>query len=428
MKKLFLSFLLLLCIVIIHAQRYPDAVYMPNIRTAKLFAQNNQESMPIVKLNSSDLLELHFDDVDPTQKNYYYSLELCNADWTPADLSPFDYISGFTQVHLNEYRNSSITESKYIHYQTTLPDKNCMPTKSGNYMLRVFLDGDTSQIAFTKRLFVVDYKKAEVIAMVQQPYDNQLNRTHQKLQFSVSLGQLNPINPQQQVQVVLLQNYRWDNAITNIYPSFIRDNVLEYNGEVDCLFPAGKEYRWLDLRSYKFSSDRIDKINKDVNPNEVLLRADGPRTEQRYLYYKDYNGWNDINTTENINPWWQTDYAKVHFTYVPPGNQPYANKDLYIIGDLTGNKLGNAGKMKFNAEKGVYEKTLLLKQGYYYYTYATGSQNTFLPVGDVTLTDGNNWETENEYTVFVYYRSFSDRADELVGISTVNSKNLSFRN
>lgn len=427
MKKIFTIYSLLLFIGA-SAQRFPDAVFLPNIRTAKLFAQNNQESMAIIKLNSTDLLELHFDDVDPTPKNYYYSLELCNADWSPADLNTFDYINGFTQVHLNEYRPSSITQSRYIHYQTLLPDKNCMPTKSGNYMLRVFLDGDTSQVAFTKRMFVVDYNKAMISAMVQQPYDNQLNKTHQKLQLSVNTMALNPINPQQQIQVVILQNYRWDNAVSNIIPSFIRESTLEYNGEVDCLFPAGREYRWVDLRSYKFSSERIDKIDKDSNPNEVYLRPDGVRTSLRYIYMVDYNGWYDINTTENINPWWQTDYAKVHFTFVPPGNQPFTNKDVYLLGDITGNKLGNSGKMRYNAEKGIYEKTLLLKQGYYYYTYATAPQKVTFPVGDVSITDGNYWETENEYTVLVYYRSYNGRHDELVALSTVNSKNLSLRN
>jgi len=393
-----------------------------------LFMQNNQESMPVIRLHSADILELHFDDVDPTPKNYYYSLELCNANWEPADLNTFDYISGFTQVHLSEYRQSSITQSKYIHYQTLLPDKNCMPIKSGNYMLRVFLDGDTSQIAFTKRLFVVDFNRAAVSAVIQQPYDNQINKTHQKVQLSINTMQLNPINPQQQIQVVILQNHRWDNAITNINPSFIRDNVLEYNGELDCLFPAGKEYRWLDLRSYKYASERVEKINKDSDPMEVYLRGDGVRASMRYLFYVDYDGWYDINTQDNINPWWQTDYARVHFSFVPPDNQPFSNKDVYIVGDITGNKLGNSGRMKFNTEKGAYEKTLLLKQGYYYYTYATAPQNVPFPVGDVTDTDGNYWETENDYTILVYYRSYSGRSDELVAVTTINSKNLSLRN
>jgi len=83
------------------------------------------------------------------------------------------------------------------------------------------------------------------------------------------------------------------------------------------------------------------------------------------------NGWYDIITTDLVNNWWQTGYANVHFTYVPENNQPYTGEDIYILGEFTGNKIGNENKMEYNADKGIYEKTLLLKQGYYAYTYVT---------------------------------------------------------
>lgn len=100
MKKLLLVFLVWQGCFLLHAQRLPDHVYMPGIRTVKLFQQNNQQSLPVIRLNSPDLLELHFDDLDGYAKNYFYTLQLCNADWTPADLSPFDYINGFQQNRL----------------------------------------------------------------------------------------------------------------------------------------------------------------------------------------------------------------------------------------------------------------------------------------------------------------------------------------
>ena len=403
------------------AQHLPDAIYMPSIKTVKFFQQGNQESLPILTLNSDQQLELHFDDLTEYAKNYYYTFELCNADWTPADVSVFDYLQGYQNQQLTQYRPSTITLSKYVHYQALLPDKNCKPIKSGNYILRVFLDSDTSKLAFTKRFFVVE-NKSSVNAQVLSPFDNQLVSTHQKLQFSVNATQLNPQNPQQQVKVVVLQNYRWDNALTNLQPSFMRNNVLEYNGEADCLFPAGKEYRWADLRSFRFESERISKIDRSKQPYEIYLKPEGVFSQLRYLYYHDYNGWFDVSVTESVNPWWQSDYGNVHFTFIPPNHQPFAGKDMYILGELTGNDLTDNAKMLYDADNGVYEKTLLLKQGYYFYTYVTRDQQYVNSKADASLTDGNYWETENDYTVFVYYRSLSDRYDELVAVATVNSR------
>ncbi len=392
---------------------------MSCIKTVKLFQLNNQESLPIINLNSTDLLELHFDDMDGYVKNYYYTFTLCNADWQPADLSSFDYLKGYQQQRLNQYRPSSVAQTKYVHYQAMLPDRNCTPTKSGNYLLKVFLNGDTTQLAFTKRLYVLD-SKANVGGKMMQPFDNDLARTHQKVQFSVDVTQLNAQNPTQQITTCIMQNNRTDNMQYNVPIAFLRGNLLEYDGERGGIFEAGKEYRWVDLRSFRFQSERIFSIDKNVQPNNIMVKPDGPRLAQRYLYYKDYNGWMNILTTENVNNWWQTDYANVTFTFVPEGNQPYGSKDIYLIGELTDNKINNYSKLIYNAAKGVYEKTLYLKQGMYDYAYV--SKNNTSKNTEASFTEGNYWETENDYTVFVYYRSYSERHDELVGITTINSR------
>ncbi len=421
MYKTFFSLILLIHSTFLAAQRLPDHVYNPDIRTVKLFKQNIQKSLPLIKLNSNDLLELHFDDLCGYAKNYFYTLQLCNADWSPAtDVNVFDYLTGFTQNRLSQYRISSVSLTKYVHYQALLPERNCMPTKSGNYLLKVFLDSDTAKLAFTKRLLVVD-EKALVGGRVEQPFDNEFGNSHQKIQVSVNTLKLNILSPQQ-VKMVILQNNRWDNAVKNIQPSFIRGVMYEYNGEKDCLFPAGKEYRWADLRSFRFQSDRIDRVDKWVQPMEVYIKPDVERNDLRYLYFLDQNGWDEISSTESINPWWQSEYANVTFTFVPKNNQPYPGNTMYLLGSFTGNQVGDTSKMYYDAKNGVYTKRLFLKQGYYSYTYVTKDTRNTNNQADASLTDGNYWETENAYTILFYYRSFSSRHDELLGMSTINSR------
>src|SRR5215217_8609605 len=143
------------------AQQDVDVTLMPNVQGIKLNLIGNQLGYPIISVNSTELLELHFDDLDGRVKNYYYTFQLCNADWTPVDLSTFDYLKGFSQVRLNQYRVAGISQTKYVHYQAVIPDRNCVPSKSGNYLLKVFLDGDTSKVAFTRRILVYE-KLAEV--------------------------------------------------------------------------------------------------------------------------------------------------------------------------------------------------------------------------------------------------------------------------
>ena len=148
----------------------PDWIFSPNIKTPQLFLYGNQVEYPILRLGGNERLELHFDDLDANIKNYFYTYQLCNADWTPALVSQFDYIRGFSQVRITLNRYSSIALTRYTHYQAIVPDVNCVPTRSGNYLLKVFLDGDTSRLVFTKRFLVVE-DGASIGAQFLQPFD-----------------------------------------------------------------------------------------------------------------------------------------------------------------------------------------------------------------------------------------------------------------
>lgn len=414
--KLCFNFLFYLFALTASAQT-ADTIYANNIKTVRFHNYGDQLSLPVINLNGNDLTELHFDDMDVAVKYYYYTFQLCNADWTPVKLSQFDYIKGFTQVRINNYRFSSIAYTRYTHYQAMIPDKNCMPTRSGNFLLKVFLDGDTSKLVFTKRLLVLN-NKSTIGARVMQPFLPEYFRTHQKIQFNVNITGLNTFSAAQQIKVVILQNNRWDNAITNIPPTFTRATTLEYNTE-NTVFPGGKEWRWLDLRDFRLQTDRVKTTDYKKNSTDVYVRQDAERQGEKYLYYRDLNGMYSVETTQSLNPFWQSDYAMVHFTFIPPGNNAYFNKDIYLFGQLTNYNLADSLKMVFNPEKGAYETHLFLKQGYYSYTYLGVDKNTFARRTEV---DGNYYETENTYTILVYFRDFAARADELIGVSTISSR------
>jgi len=397
-----------------------EQVFKPYIQTAQLFEYGNQQGLPVYVLNGNTRLELEFDDMEGNVKNYYYTYVLCDYNWRPVNLSPFDYLKGFTQNRINTYRYSSIAFTRYTHYQAILPERNCEPVKSGNYLLKVFLDGDTSKTVFTRQMLVID-QKAAITATVVQPFTPELFNTHQRLRFSVNIKGLNSFSAAQQVKAVILQNNRWDIAQKDIIPTFVRGNVLEYNMENVGTFPGGKEWRWLDLRSFRLQSDRVDSGHYTKSTTELYLKTDVDRTGQRYVYFPDLNGMYNISTYESINPFWQGDYATIHFNFARPDGNPYPNKEIYLAGSFTGFQLSDQWKMNYNPEKGRYESTAFLKQGYYNYTYMSVDPSD--PTRKTTELEGNYWETENSYTILIYYKSFTDRNDQLIGVSSINSRN-----
>ena len=159
-----------------------EGEYSSSIHTIQFYEAGNQVSVPVIRLGGIGNLELHFDDLEGNIKNISYTYMPCNADWTPAMLSQFDYIKGFSQNRITNYRVSSLATTRYVHYQALVPDRNCYPSRSGNYILKVFLNGDTSKLLFTRRMLVVD-SKTNIAAQIQQPYNGLLFKTHQKINF-----------------------------------------------------------------------------------------------------------------------------------------------------------------------------------------------------------------------------------------------------
>lgn len=418
------SLFLLLLISFSATAQLPDHVYKSNIKTVKLFKSGDMYSYPVIMLNSNEQLELHFDDMDADVKYYYYSFQLCNADWTPANIQLFDYIRGFTSNRITNYRHSSLAQTRYTHYQAVLPERNGAPSKAGNYLLKVFLNDDTSKLVFTKRMLIVN-TKANVSAQVLQPFNTNYFQTHQRVQVNVSTvpGQVNTFSPQD-LKVVVLQNNIWNNASLLDRPTVFRGNYYEYSDEENTTFQSGKEWRWIDLRSLRLMSDRMTKIvdNDTTNRVDVYVKPDGERRQQLYIYYRDFNGIYTVENRDNSNALWQSDYAWVHFTFVPPGNRAYEGKSVYLFGELTNYLQDDNSKMIFNEEKGVYERALYLKQGYYNYSYVTLTDKKQPGVQALyENTEGNYWGTENSYMVLVYFRNFGARADELIGFTRINS-------
>jgi len=402
------------------AQVQPDQELDSAIHSIRMHPMDRPRDIPVIGLNDPLPLEISFDDFNAHYQDYYYSIELLDANWEPVALSPFDYTQGFSQNKISQFTASSIALQSYFHYQFNLPNENCKPTKAGNYMVKIFKGGDVHQLVFTRRFYVVD-NLIGVFASVQEPFDGAISKTHQKIQLSLDVKKLPYFQPDQ-IKVYVFQNHRYNEGILVETPSFIRGATIEYNSERDLIFPASKECRWLDMQSLRLRTDRIERFENQQKLVQVIVKPDLPRNNLPYFSFNDLNGASIISNTESLEPDFQNDYAQVKFTYIPKEGIPYIGEKLYLIGDLTNNKVDQQSEMNFNTLKGVYEKTLLLKQGYYSYQYLLRDNREPNRWMDFAFTEGDHWETENNYTVLVYYTAPGARYPLLAGFSTINSK------
>jgi hypothetical protein len=385
------------------------------IHTVQLFPSGSPTSLPIIHLKELNSLELHFDDFDTKYKNYYYTIELLQIDGKPADYSSSEYLRGFPSNKITKFEASSVTIQPYYHYQVNFPNADCAPKLSGVYNIKVYEEAVPEKAVVQKTFYVTDDVVA-VFGTIEEPFDFNYTKTHQKVQFQVDAKNV-PFFQERQVQCLVFQNQQLANGVWLQQPSFVRGNVLTYNNDQEAIFPAGKEFRWLDMQHLRFKTDRIERFESHVNGTEVFVKPDVPRGNLPYFTFNDLNGQFIISNTEQLIPNSQNDYALVHFTFMPPNRLPYVGYKLYLMGALTENKKSDASVMTFNAKEGVYQKDILLKQGYYSYQYILEDLEVPNRLEWTKETEGDHVEAKNQYTIFVFYTFPGARHASLVGLA-----------
>jgi hypothetical protein len=396
--------------------RYSDFVYATNIHTVLLYRTGWELSSPAIALGSGEKLTLGFDDFHGGRKDYRYTFIHCDAAWRPSELLPSDYIEGFYEDYITDYHASYNTLQRYTHYSLEFPTTDMLPVISGNYVLKVWEEGRPDQPVFTRR-FLVFENLVSIHGRIHAATDIDERNYRQEVDFSIDLLSYPMDQPYRNLHVILQQNGRWDNAITGLKPRMVKGNILDFDHDQGNVFDGLNEFRYVDIKSLRYTTENVRQIVEDDTSYTVVLRPDVRRPFQVYSLDRDINGRAFIKVNEGTDSRVESEYVQVAFTL--PYDAPLLNGNLYILGALTALEAHPSGRMDWDARKRAYTATLYLKQGYYNYLYA------FLEDGksfaDAALIEGSHEETENDYTVLVYYHETGERYDRLIGFTQMNS-------
>lgn len=388
-----------------------DAEYIKTV----IFRSNVTNTYtPIIKLGEE--LKLVFDDLNADERNYYYKIEHCNFDWTPSNLSTIEFINGFPEDRIRDIQNSFNTYLPYTNYQLKIPNRNTKLKVSGNYILSI--QNDESEIVL-KRKFIVYEPKVAVAVTAHKSRDISKIDTHQTVHFTINNASFRINNPGEEIMPVILQNNNWQNAISGLKPQFYRGNQLIYNYNSETNYWAGNEFLYFDTKAIRESNLYIARSELGEDIYNTYLYTNEERIDLPYTLFPDINGNFDINTNFGDEPNIDADYTWVHFSLESLEN--LRGKEVYVSGNFNNWKLNHLNKMEYNQQLGLYQATILMKQGFYNYQYLTKDLNNNLSNHDI---DGSHYQTENDYTVIVYYHPFGSRYTRVIGVGFGNSKIL----
>lgn len=415
---------------------YKDHVYLDNIKTTQLYRGENPLSFPIVSLNpinseAPNYLRLEFDDLDGDVKDYVYTFIHCDHNWEPsAAITEMDYIDGYAEEVVDRYEYSYKTIQDYTHYELILPERDLTWKFSGNYLLVVYEDEDEKRPAISMRFMVMDEFLQPVLTSFRAVKADRV-KTHHEMDFEIPLpDDVDIRNPQGEIRAIILQNDRWDTALMDIAPSFTGFGKIPFDYQNKLVFPAGKEFRGFDIRSLRTRSYGVAEIDSYDDGFDVYLSKDRDEQYQEYLQSEDLNGKFIIDILENDRyvPATSADYADVLFQLYQP--EPYYDADIFVVGAFNNWELTQKNKMIYNPAVNGYVNKQLLKQGFYNYTYIMRPTKDAEKNGieiDPNALEGNWYETENTYSILIYYRPFGSNYDQLVGYNRFSSRTPFFR-
>jgi len=393
---------------------FEDYVYVTNIKSVKINPIGNPLDPPVIYLGSSQGLIVSFDDLDNVQKDFTYDIIHCNKDWTQSEMERIEYLDGFVDEEIDASTFSVNTLIPYINYQLPLPNVDLNWNIEGNYLLIIYEGGDVDDRipVITRRFMVVD-KKVNVSVTNRRPLDVTKIRTHFEFDLFVNNKDFRIQDAQNNISVTVLQNYRWDIAITDLKPKFIVGDRMTIDNTGVISFPALKEFRSADIRSLDYVATGIQSIDLNNYSTDVLLDLGQDRGDSYYTTVPDANGQFVIQNRDVGSDATGGDYANVIFTL----DVPERDEEIYVMGAFTDWKIDEMYRMRYYDAQEVYIAEVLLKQGYYDFFYGVD----FDGVLDAREIEGSWADAENNYQVFVYLREPGDRYDRLIGYYSFNS-------
>lgn len=394
-----------------------SSTYRNNIASVLLHKKNLDLSDPVIRLNTNEFFEFHFDVLDEDFENFQYKIIHCNENWNKSDLDQMEYIDGFNDNFIENYNQSFSTTQQYVHYSVEFPNENLRLIKSGNYVIAVYPENKPEEILITHRFFVTE-NNIQVQPNVRYPENLDDKYYKQEIDFNLFFSPNLIINPFSNLKVTIEQNHRLDNSCKYLKPNYAKQNELIFNSNEEVVFEGGNEYRHIDLTTIRNKTDRVFKIDSDKDKYRVYLISDNKRTYQKYLEYQDINGRFLIKTIDQTDHHLESEYMEVHFS-IPYGD-PFKDGDLYLYGGFTNWGIQPKYKMNYNYTTRSYEGTAYLKQGYYNYTYLFQSDKS--KTAKMSTIEGTHFDTENEYIFKVYYTDPGDFYDRLLLYYIVNSR------
>ncbi len=366
----------------------------PIVKSLQVYPNNNILDLPVIRIGTSDKLNIEFDVEAEEEPAFSIVFKFCDDQWTQYTDIGLIGVGDNTLYNVDVERLPMTIEGAEYHVKESFPQDDVEFLRSGNWKFFITDPQDTSIVYDWGEFYVVENTvklKTSIQDWRREGRISGNSALDRVLNLKVNFQIPDSLSPFKVKYVKIIKNLETSKPIILPKESFSTTKGYEWDGAKSFTFitrdlEPGNEYRQTNLRDhYRFQYP------------VTRAQFDGIEYSRFYEFGKrDFNGGFKLMNRNNQ----YADYLTVKFEFRPPEKM---YDDIFIVGSFTNWEV--SPWFKLNNKDGLYSINLELKRGVYDYQYVTGNiDGDIVKDIDWYIFEGNFWETNNVYSIFVYYK------------------------
>ncbi|WP_022835568.1 type IX secretion system plug protein [Salisaeta longa] len=377
----------------------------PAVRTVQLYRGTDERALPHLTLGSDQSLTLAFDLMEARGRPLSVQFIHTDRQGRP-DLSPVQYMDGFTRDNILSYDAALGTRVPYVHYTYRFPNDDIQFRVSGRYLVRVTAQGEPDRVLLERPFYVSDGTALLQLSMDEVVMTGQSSNAMRPVVQLTPPGDIRGDAFGFTVCVVRQGNAPMRRCMERPRLS-LQDGLRFVLDRAEAFPPAPPQYR-LDLGRLQIGAS-IERIDRTVTPFQVQLEPDiadfsGSLPAPLLGGQIVVGGVVDALAT----PARRAEYVRTTFRFVPPNRQPL-RRSVYLQGSFTEGRPPTDFRLAWDAKQARYEGNVLLKQGLYAYAYRS----------DDRALMARTLSGRALYTAYAYYRDPRLGTDRLLALQTI---------
>ncbi len=381
------------------------------IHSIRLYPKGDNPGPPVISLRENEQLILEFDDLSELSRSFEVRFTHHSSNWEQSALPGNRFIDGINSFAIIGGQRNSLSTPRFYTYQYAFPNREVRFLVSGNYMIHVY-DRSTNQKVLSLPFFISE-ERGQIQNEVEQVYHEcSASRsvdqvfTEYKYPEGVSFPQFDLIN-------IVVQNRFWGSFRKAGQKYSTLDGSIRFHTSRSNSFDSEFDFLRLDLSSLRPDGREILEWNPGESPPQVVLKEDVVNfTARPRKVYSSELGEPEASRSAR--------YVEAQFQLYT-GNEADTSA-LFLAGDFNQWVPSPQTRLSYDQETGLWQASVLLKQGSYQYKYfrsaqKAGSEKELVPV------NGAFSRVQQEYTSFIYYRDPELNYDRLLKVSMFRSAN-----